>query len=196
MKKIALAFVMAMLGTFSFANDIYIEQIGDNTTINITQDGTANRIGNLESPTFFGGGSNIVNIQQIGSSNQLDAIVNGATTETVVTTIGNGNIQHITCGTLMNSSCSGSFIKQQVTGDDNTITQALGGGANHDSQILVTGDSNTITHTSSATGITTMGLTVVGDSNNIGITQSGQTAQTINVVANGSGSSITINQSN
>lgn len=196
MKKIAIAIIMALLGTVSFANDVYIEQVGDSSTVNITQDGTGNRIGDSASPTYFGGGSNTVTINQVGASNQLDAIVNGASTQTVVNTTGSGNIQTITCGTTLNASCSGSYIKQEVTGDDNTITQALGAGGNHDSRITVVGDSNTITHTSSATGATTMALSVTGSTNTIGITQSGTTAQSINVTATGSNSTINVTQSN
>ena len=196
MKKIALAIIMAMLGTVSFANDVYIEQVGDTSTVNITQDGTGNRIGDSASPTYFGGGSNTVTVNQIGTSNQLDAIVNGASTETTVNTTGSGNIQTITCGTILNASCSGSIIRQTVTGDDNTITQSLGSGANHDSRITVLGDSNTITHTSTSTGATTMALSVTGSTNTIGITQSGTTAQSINVTATGSGSTINVTQSN
>lgn len=196
MKKLAIAIIMAMLGTVSFANDIYIEQIGDASTVNITQDGTGNRIGDSANPTIFGGGSNQVAILQQGSGNQIDAIVNGASTETLLTAIGSGNIQTVTCGTALNASCSGSYIKQHITGDDNIVTQSLGTGANHTSEIVVVGDTNTITHTSTSTGITNMHLAVNGSTNTIGITQSGTTAQSVNVTATGSGSTITINQSN
>jgi hypothetical protein len=196
MKKIALAIIMAMLGSVSFANEIYIEQVGDSSTLSFTQDGTGNRIGDSVNKTFFGGGSNTVNIQQIGSSNELDATINGASTDTVVTTIGSGNIQNITCGTLLNASCSGSYIKQQVTGDDNIVTQTLNSGGNHTSEIVVVGSTNTITHTSTNSGATTANINVNGDSNTIGVNQSGTTAQTVSVNATGNGSSITINQSN
>lgn len=196
MKKLTLIISMMIGVNFVYANDIYIEQIGDGSTINITQDGTSNKIGDSTTPTFIGGGSNTVNLTQVGSSNQLDIIANGASTDVTVNTQGSNNTQSITCGTTSTASCSGSVIKQVVTGDSNTITQSLGAGANHNSEINVTGDSNTITHTSTNAGVTSALVSVTGDTNTIGLTQSGITNQSITINSTGSGNNVTVNQSN
>jgi hypothetical protein len=123
-------------------------------------------------------------------------VVNGATAEVVVDTTGSNNIQTINCGTLGSASCSGSTIKQVVNGDSNIITQNLGTGANHYSEINVTGSTNTITHTSTNTGSSTVNISSTGDTNTIGVTQSGTTAKTVTVNSTGSSNNISINQSN
>lgn len=195
MKKIAIAFIMTMVASLGFANDIYIEQVGDGSTVTITQDGTGNRIGDSNNPTFIGGGSNTVTIDQVGSNNQLDMVVNGASADVTVNTVGSGNIQNINCGTTSSASCSGSVITQTVTGDDNTITQNLGGGANHTSNISVTGDTNTVTHTSTNTATTSANITVSGNTNTIGVTQSGMVAKSVTVTSTGNSNNISITQS-
>lgn len=195
MKKIIIMFAM-LFSITATANDIYVEQSGDGSTVDILQDGTGNTIGDSITPAYIGGGANTVNIQQIGSSNSLEAVVNGAATDTTVTTNGSNNVQSITCGTAQSGSCSGSVITQTVTGDTNTITQALGAGANHTSNINVTGDANTVTHTSTATGTTSANITVSGSTNTIGVTQAGMTTQSVTVDSTGSSNAITINQHN
>lgn len=197
MKLKAIVFIMAVLGlTNIYANDVYIDQIGDSSTINITQDGTGNIIGTSLVPVFIGGGSNIVNISQVGVGNELAMVVNGAAAEVLVDTTGSNNIQTISCGTTGTASCSSSIIKQTVVGDNNTITQSLGSGANHSSDISVTGSTNNITHTSTNTGASTVNITATGDTNTIGVTQSGITAKSVTVNSTGSLNTISINQSN
>lgn len=180
----------------AWANDIYLDQEGDNSVITINQDGSTNVIGTQLAPVFIGGGSNNVTIDQIGSNNTLAMVVNGAATDVISTVTGSNNSQAINCGTTVSASCSGSLIKQTVIGDNNTLTANLGGGANHHSEIEITGDTNTVTHTSTNTGTAFAKVTVVGDTNVIGITQSGTTAKTVTVNSTGIGNNITINQQN
>ena len=178
------------------ANEVYIEQVGDNSTIAITQDGTSNRIGTALAPAYIGSGSNTVTIDQVGSGNELDMVVNGAATDVIVDVQGTNNLSTIECGTTASAGCSGSFIKQAIAGDSNIVTQSLGAGANHTSEITIAGDSNTVTHTSTNSGVTSANITVTGDTNTIGVTQSGITAQSVTVNSTGTGNNITINQSN
>lgn len=196
MKLRAFVFIMAMLGVGStFANDVYIEQVGDSSTIAITQDGTGNKIGTSLDSAYIGSGSNAVTIDQIGNNNELTMVVNGSATDVTVNTNGSGNIQDIQCGTTGSAGCGGSTITQTVTGDDNIITQNLGAGANHTSIISVTGSTNTITHTSTATGTTTANITVAGDTNVIGVNQSGMVAKSVTVNSTGNLNNISITQS-
>lgn len=172
MKKLALIIAMMVGVNFSYANELYIEQVGDGSTVTITQDGSGNKIGTSIDSAFIGGGSNQVTIDQIGSSNQLAMVVNGAATSVTLNTVGSGNIQEIQCGTTSSASCSGSTISQSINGDNNTVSQLLGAGANHTSAITVLGSTNTVTHTSSSTGTTNANISVTGDTNVIGVTQS------------------------
>lgn len=197
MKIKATVLVMAVLGFSSvYANDVYIEQVGDSSTINITQQGTGNTIGDSTNPAFIGGGSNVVTIDQIGSSNILSMVVNGASTSVTLSTTGSGNEQSINCGSILASGCSGSSITQTIQGDSNITTVNLGTGANHTSAMTITGDSNQVTHTSTATGTTSANIAVTGNTNTIGVTQSGMTTQSVTVNSTGNLNTISINQSN
>lgn len=198
MKSKVIALVMAILGVCNvYANDVYVEQVGSGSTINITQEGSGNEVGNSTTDVYIGSGSNVVTIDQVGDNNSLAMVVNGSSADVTVNTTGSGNIQTIDCGTTSSAGCSASTITQTVTGDDNTITQALGAGANHTSNITVTGDTNTVTHTSTSTSGATMNATITGDTNTVSVTQAGTlTQQNVTINSTGSSNSITINQSN
>jgi hypothetical protein len=197
MKLKAIALIMAILGfNYAVANDVYVEQVGSSSTVTITQEGTGNQAGNSTDSLYIGSGSNVVTIDQIGDSNILAMVVNGASAEVTVNTTGSGNQQTIDCGTTSSAGCSGSTITQIVDGDDNTITQSLGAGANHTSNITVTGSDNAVTHTSTATGTTSMDATITGSTNIVGVTQSGMTTQNVTINSAGNSNIITVNQSN
>jgi hypothetical protein len=200
MKRTILIVAMIMAGIGgAWANEVYIEQVGDSSTITITQDGQNNVIGTALDPAFIGGGSNTVTIDQVGASNQLTMVVNGTATDVTVNTQGSNNTQEITCGTTTSASCGGSTITQSVTGDNNTITQTLNSGQ-RTSNITVAGDYNTVTHTASGTGAHSADITVTGSgtglvNNTVAVTQSGANAKTAVVNASGAGIAINITQS-
>jgi hypothetical protein len=188
--------IMAMgFTTAVWANEVYVEQIGSSSTVTITQEGADNRIGTSQNPAYIGSGSNTVIIDQIGSTNALDMVVNGTSTDVTVSTTGSNNIQEIACGTTTSASCSGSIITQTITGDSNDVKQLLGTGANHTSNITITGDTNTVTHTSTATGTTSADITVSGNTNTVGVTQSGMLNQSVVVNSTGDLNTISIVQS-
>lgn len=178
------------------SNQVYIEQVGDSSTINITQEGTDNRIGTTLENSYIGGGSNTVIIDQIGSGNELDFTVNGVATDVTLSLNGNNNVQAIICGSLGTASCSGSSIVQNITGDSNTTTVNLGSGANHSSTLNITGDTNIVTHTSTSTGITSADVTVVGNTNTIGVTQSGTLTNSVTISSTGNNNVVSVVQSN
>jgi hypothetical protein len=196
MKKTILIVAMMMAGIGgTWANEVYVEQIGSGSTVTITQEGSDNRIGTSQNPAYIGSGSNNVTIDQIGSTNTLDMIVNGAGTDVTVSTTGSNNIQEINCGTTSSAGCSGSVITQTINGDGNDVKQNLGAGANHTSNITVTGDTNTVTHTSTATGTTSADITVSGNTNTVGVTQSGMLNHSVVVNSTGDLNTISIVQS-
>lgn len=200
MKRTILIVAMIMAGIGGArANEVYIEQVGDSSSVTITQDGTNNAIGTALDPAFIGGGSNTVTIDQVGASNSLTMVVNGAATDVTVNTQGSNNVQEISCGTTMSASCGGSTITQTVTGDNNTITQTLNSGQ-RTSNISVTGDYNTVTHTATGTGAHSADITVNGSgtslvNNTVAVSQTGSNAHTAVVNASGSGIAINITQS-
>jgi hypothetical protein len=184
----------------AIANDIYIEQIGDGATITLTQDGSSNRIGSEGTPSLIKGDANVVTVDQVGSSNELDILINGAAVTATVTTTGSYNTQSITCGTSNAASCGSSFIKQEITGDNNTVTQNLMSVATQHSEILITGDYNTVTHDTTGSGAHSAIITVAGGialaGNTISLTQGGTNAQQATITSTGNSNNITINQSN
>jgi trimeric autotransporter adhesin len=196
-KLSAILVTVATLSSGVWANEVYIEQVGDSSTITVTQDGTGNKVGDsgAGNEAFIGGGSNTVTIDQVGSNNTLAMTVNGAAAGVIVDVTGSGNESTINCGTTQSAGCSGSTIKQVIAGDDNIVTQNLGTGANHYSEINVTGDTNTITHTSTNSGASTVNITATGDLNTIGVTQSGLTAKTVSVNTSGNSNTVSITQS-
>jgi hypothetical protein len=177
------------------ANEVYIEQVGSSSTVTITQEGSDNRVGTSLNPAYIGSGSNTVVIDQIGSTNALDLVVNGTSTDVTVSTTGSNNVQEITCGTAQSAGCSGSVITQTIAGDSNDVKQQLGAGANHTSNITVTGDTNTITHASTATGTTSADITVSGNTNTVSVTQSGMLNHSVVINSTGNLNSISIVQS-
>ena len=202
LKRFGIMAVIAALfwGSGARANDVYIEQIGDGATVTITQDGSSNRIGTSNTPSIFKGDANLITIDQIGSSNELDIVVNGTAVTAIVTTNGSNNIQTINCGTVNTASCGSSYIKQEVTGDNNTVTQNLVAASTQHSEILITGDYNTVTHTTSGSGAHSGIITVNGGialgGNTISLTQGGTNAQQATITSTGNSNSITVNQSN
>jgi len=198
MKRTILIVAMMLAGLGgAWANEVYIEQVGDSSTIAITQDGTGNKVGDsgTGNEAFIGGGSNVVTIDQVGSNNTLAMVLNGAAASATVNVTGSGNQSVINCGTTASAGCSGSAITQVISGDDNTVTQNLGTGANHTSTINITGNTNTVTHTSTNSGASNVNITATGNLNNIGVTQSGLTAKTVSVNSTGNSNTVNITQS-
>ena len=195
-----IAVIVALFCGAALANDVYIEQVGDGATITITQDGSSNRIGDNGTPSIIKGDANLVTVDQIGSSNTLDMVINGTAVTAIVTTTGSNNTQVINCGTASSASCGSSFIKQQVTGDNNTVTQTLLASATQHSEILITGDYNTVTHATSGSGAHSGSITVTGgvalNGNTISLTQGGTNAQQATITSTGNSNSITVTQSN
>ena len=71
--KVIIVFTMAVLGlNIVKANELYLDQEGDTATINITQDGSDNRIGTQLNPIIIYGDSVNATITQQGSNNELD----------------------------------------------------------------------------------------------------------------------------
>lgn len=210
-KLLAILMASGMMSSGAFANDVYMEQVGDNSTISITQSGAGNLIngnvgglGATDDAALIKGDLNNVTISQIGASNTLSLILNnqsnGTGSTVVVAAIGSGNTQTIGCGTALSSSCNASVIKSEISGDDNTTTQTLSGGVVQ-SKISVNGSNNTVTHTASGIGLHNGEITVSGSgagggsTNAVSLTQSGVTAKNAIITSTGSTNTISITQS-
>ena len=209
-KILAILVAAAMPLSGAFANDVYIEQIGDNSTVSITQTGAGNLInGNVsgsganDDPALIKGDLNNVTISQIGASNTLKLVINNETNGTgstvVVSADGSGNNQTIGCGTALSSNCNASIIRSEITGNNNNTVQTLSGGVTQ-SKININGNYNNVTHTASGVGLHSGEIIVSGSgtssvANAVTLTQSGASNKSAVITSNGSSNNISVTQS-
>jgi hypothetical protein len=209
-KLLAILVASGMMSSGVYANDVYMEQIGDNSTVSITQTGAGNLVngnvggtGNADDAALIKGDLNNVTISQIGASNTLSMIINNETNGTgstvVVSADGSNNNQTIGCGTALSSSCNASVIRSEITGNNNNTVQTLSGGVTQ-SKISVNGNYNNVTHTASGVGLHSGEITVSGSgtssiANAVTLTQSGALTKNAVITSNGSNNNVTVTQS-
>ena len=209
-KLLAILVAAAMPLSGTFANDVYVEQIGDNSTVSITQTGAGNLVnGNVggtganDDNALIRGDNNNVTVSQIGVGNQLRMIINNETNgggaTVVVSADGSSNTQTIGCGTALSSSCNASIIRSEITGSNNNTVQTLSGGV-LESKIAINGNYNNVTHTASGAGLHKGEITVSGNGTNgsptgITLTQSGALTKNAVITSNGNNNTISVTQS-
>jgi hypothetical protein len=209
-KVLAILMTSAMLSSGAWANDVYIEQIGDNAIVSITQTGAGNLVngnvggtGNTDDKALIRGDLNDVTINQIGSGNILSLVLNNESNGTgatvVVSADGSNNTQTIGCGTALSSSCNASIIRSEITGNNNNTVQMLSGGVVQ-SKIAINGNWNNVTHTASGVGFHSGEITVSGSgssslANAVTLTQSGALTKNAIITSNGSNNNINVTQS-
>jgi hypothetical protein len=209
-KLLAILIASGMVSSGAFANDVYMEQVGDNTTVSITQSGAGNVVngnvgdtGNTDDAAIIRGDLNDVTINQIGASNTLSIILNNETSGTgstvVVSADGSNNNQTIGCGTALSSDCNASVIRSEISGNSNNTVQMLTGGVLQ-SKISVNGNFNNVTHTATGVGQHTADITVSGSgtsqlANAVTLTQSGASAKNAVITSNGSNNNVVVTQS-
>ena len=211
LKKLLVALaVSGLMSAGAWANDVYIEQIGDNSIVSITQTGAGNLVngnvggtGTTDDAALIKGDLNNVTINQIGAGNTLALVINNETKGTgatvVVSADGSGNNQTIGCGTALSSSCNASIIRSEITGNNNNTVQMLSGGAVQ-SKIAVNGNYNNVTHVASGVGLHSGEITVSGSgssssANAVTLTQSGALAKNAVITSNGSTNNVSVTQS-
>ena len=202
--------VSGMVSSGAWANDVYVEQIGDNAIVSITQTGAGNLVngnvggtGNTDDMALIRGDLNNVTINQIGSANILSLVLNNESNGTgatvVVSADGSNNTQTIGCGTSLSSSCNASIIRSEITGNNNNSVQMLSGGVVQ-SKIAINGNYNNVTHAASGVGQHSGEITVSGSgsssiANAVTLTQSGALTKNAIITSNGSNNNINITQS-
>ncbi len=179
----------------STQNSIYIEQIGDGSTITIDQTGNTNTIGDivLDIPFDLDGASQTITINQNGNTNSLDGTITGSNITASIDTVGNANDLDFNVGA---TAAGGSTLDFDVTGDNNDVdfTQgSISSATNADVTVGITGDFNTFNSTIETDDVTNT-FAVTGDSNNMTIVQNGQSGKNIDMALTGSTNNVTINQ--
>jgi hypothetical protein len=160
------------------ANTVYIDQIGNNTVIDMTQTGSNNVIGTGSSNTKSYGNNQQITISQIGNNNVAALNIQGNNSTVLSTVTGSLNNLTIDCGAGQGNlnSCNDSNITANATGDSNNMTVTSGGKNLSNSNI--TGDTNNLTITSGVDNSNNLigsksEVTVIGGLNSITLVQDG-----------------------
>ena len=111
------------------ANDIYIQQSGNNLDLDITQDGNNNVAGTSSTGITLTGNSMTFNIDQIGSANVVSAIVKGTTYTGNIDLTGNSNDVALLCDSAGAGNCETVSMSIDVTGSSADINVSIGEGA-------------------------------------------------------------------
>ena len=204
-------------------NTVYIDQIGSSSTIDVTQTGANNVVGNETNGTVFRGNSQLVMITQIGSNNNSVFNIQGNGAQLTSNVTGSFNTVNASCGAAPTTACTDTIITANITGNTNQVNVTAG--AKSLATVDATGDNNTIGINSTTSNLLgarariattggngnaitvsqsgTAGLNgfdatvdVTGGSNTIGVTQSGTVDSTVNIKSVGSNNTITVRSGN
>ena len=156
-------FAAMLLMTPVMANDIYIQQSGDNLDLDITQDGQNNVAGNSSTAMSLTGDSMTFSISQVGDSNVIEATINGTTYTGNINLTGGLNTVDLDCAA---SNCDTVSMSIDVTGDSADVTVDLGSTADASDYV------GTIDITSAATETFTLTVNASAADADIDITNS------------------------
>ena len=167
--------------TPAVANDIYIQQSGDNLDLDITQDGQNNQAGNSTTAMSLTGDTMTFSISQVGDSNVIEALINGTTYTGNINLTGGLNTVDLDCAA---SNCDTVSMSIDVTGDSADITVDLGSTADASDYV------GTIDITSAAAETFTLTVNAAAADADIDITNSsGLTGNTSTYTQTGDGDS-------
>ena len=171
--SLAMLSFLVMVGNASAQqNSVYVEQIGSGSTINFTQTGVGNAIGNSTTKAVLNGNKNEVTVDQIGNSNIAALNVQGDSATILSTTTGDNNSVTISCGAA--GDCTGSNITNTITGDGNQVSTTSDGLI--DSTVTINSDNNTVTINNTSTAVSGAKSNIdisSGGGNSVTLTQAG-----------------------
>ena len=210
--KISLALLVSLLGTTAaWASDVYIDQAGSTTTIDITQTGSGNTVGSSGTASTIIGSNTDIDVTQTGASNtadietatgasdtKIDYTATGGSnildvdistaTDTTVTAVITGDSNELTvCGTLATDASSVASATCATEVSANTTT----------TNVAVTGDSNKIAaglDSAGAVNNITLGANTVSDYNIVNLKQSGTDTPVVTLNVDGSSNAVNITQ--
>jgi hypothetical protein len=208
MKKLIAGLFLSMFVGSAMANEIYITQIGDSLTLDITQTGDDNMIGTDTADMVLQGDDMTFDITQTGDDNTIAATIKGATYTGTWSFLGNGNAVTLLCSSTAAANCDTVTLDIDTTGSNNTFTFNIGESADASSSTVsftVTGDGQvfdttidgasaevTVVIDDGASGLTN----VAGNTNNLTIDTSGDgtTGNVVDLDITGSGGTYNVTQ--
>ena len=179
----------------STTNSIYIDQVGDNSTITIKQKGQSNKIGTEQARVILQGNAQNLDITQEGNNNTMNGSIEQADNVDYDTTV-TGDNNDIVYDQGGSGSVAGSTKTLAVTGDSNDLvfnqgTTASATGATQ--TIAITGDTNAYTSTINTDDVVNT-IAVTGSDNTIVMTQDGTAGKNVEMTLLGSTNVVTVNQ--
>jgi hypothetical protein len=214
LSAILLSVAMLVTGlTMAADNSIYVDQAGDNASVTVNQDGSANVVRGLPgagtsdtTPASIQGDGNQVNVSQIGSGNTVKLGVKTTTGQTVINyaltnsmnsnaviDIGSGQVPGN--ANTINITKDGNAAPANVTsrGAGNTATIDTSGGANNSATIGMIGDNITGGVTTTLGGGNAVSLDLQSPGGSATVTAGGATnTVTIQQTGGGSGHQATV----
>lgn len=195
------------LSAYAADNSIYIDQSGDNSTIDITQTGAGNVIRGIQgvgtgntTPAKIYGGSNTIDIQQIGSTNTLNLGVNTSIAtgraygiDLTYYVTGNSATATINSNNAGTGTSGSNFIDIRQTGNSAGINLNLLGSKNDFTALTSGGSGNSITATINADE-TVSNISMTGGGSNTFTGTLSSNKGHIDITTVGASNSITLSQ--
>ena len=194
------ALIGLLLPNVTFSNEIYVNQIGNDVDLTITQDGENNKIGalgNLSSKGLLGSyGPSTFSYTQTGNNNTLgfyNADI-GDSNSTLTQTGDNNMLDSYQTDTNRASGGTGHHIANVVNGDNNGVTHTQKGKAGHDGFIEIQGDNNDVDlYQRGNGGQHWTDIVLTGDDHTVDATQRGTMAHSFEVDLTNSGGAYSVN---
>ena len=204
------AVMLALFATTAFAadNSIYIDQSGDNSTIDVTQTGAGNVVRGIQgvgssnaTPAKIYGDNNSVDVRQIGSTNTLNLGVNTSTAtgrsygiDLTYYVTGNSGTATINSNNDGQGTSGSNFIDVRQTGNSAGLNLNVLGSKNDFTAVTSGGSNNSITATINADSTVNNISMTGGGSNTLTETITSNKA-TNNITTVGASNGITLTQS-
>lgn len=182
------------LGTLPvFANDIYIQQSGNDLDLDVTQDGNNNILGTTTQGVILAGNNMTFSVVQQGDTNIIKTQINGNTYTGNINLVGNSNTVDLDCDSTGGTNCETVSLSIDVTGGQVDLTATIGdnndaanyvgtidiaNATNQDTFIFIleakNGDMDYDLSNDGSTALTGVGSSVEsGVANTVNVTQSG-----------------------
>jgi len=186
MSGLVITTVLLLLSAPTSANEIYVNQVGNNANLTISQDGDDNTVTSLAGGTgkaYLAGNNTSTTYNQTGDRNAVKVYMYAGNGISKATQTGNDNEAFLDCH---GNNC---VLDVTQTGDDNYVMAEVGNGGDYDQSITVTqdgddnlvvveanGDDNTIVIDQDGNNHLVYGYgntPVTGDRNTLTLTQNG-----------------------
>ena len=164
MRSILMTFAVLVIASTTFANEIYIEQVGDNLDLDIIQDGQNNEFGDSTTDATLTGDDMTFSITQTGDTNKIDAIIKGNDYTGTWVFTGDSNEVNLKCASVSAVDCETVTVNITTTGDENQYKVFIGESADADNlqaNFTVTGDGNVIDVNNDATASDVISMCLV-----------------------------------